>query len=156
MTSQLIIGAQAPDFTLPADDGSTVTLSALQGKNVVVYFYPKADTSGCTIEAKDFTDRAAQFEAANTIVLGISPDEIKALCKFRDKYSLGVRLLADTEKKVLETYGVWVEKSMYGRKYMGVERTTILVDASGKIAKIWPKVSVTGHAEDVLGVVKQM
>ncbi len=156
MTNTLTIGAQAPNFSLPADDGGTVTLSALQGKNVVVYFYPKADTSGCTIEAKDFTDRAAQFEAANTIVLGISPDEIKTLCKFRDKYSLAVRLLADTEKQAAEAYGVWVEKSMYGKKYMGIERSTILVDASGKIARIWPKVKIPDHAEEVLAAAKAL
>ncbi len=148
------INAPAPDFSLTADDGSTVSLSSLRGKNVVLYFYPKADTSGCTIEAQDFTARAAQFTAANTVVLGISPDEVKALCKFRDKYTLGVTLLSDPNKTMLHAYGVWVEKSMYGKKYMGVERSTVLVDTNGVITRIWPKVKIPGHAQEVLEAVQ--
>jgi len=140
----------APDFTLPCDDGENVTLSDLRGYNVVLYFYPKDDTSGCTVEALDFTALLPQFEAANTRVLGISPDNVASHCKFKNKHALTVPLLADEEKTTLQAYGVWVEKSMYGRKYMGVERTTYLIDAQGKIAQIWRKVSVPSHAEAVL------
>jgi len=140
----------APNFTLPCDDGENVTLSDLRGFQVVLYFYPKDDTSGCTVEALDFTAHMAQFEAANTRVFGISPDNVASHCKFKDKHALTVPLLADEEKTTLQAYGVWVEKSMYGRKYMGVERTTYLIDAQGKIAQIWRKVSVLSHAEAVL------
>jgi len=140
----------APDFTLPCDDGKNVTLSDLRGGNVVLYFYPKDDTSGCTVEAVDFTALLLQFEAENTRVFGISPDGVASHCKFKDKHALTVPLLADEEKTTLQAYGVWGEKSMYGRKYMGVERTTLLIDAQGKIAQIWRKVSVSGHAEAVL------
>jgi peroxiredoxin Q/BCP len=149
-------GAKAPDFELPADDGTRVKLSKLRGRPVVLYFYPKDDTSGCTREAKDFTALAADFEKAGAAVYGISPDSVASHDKFRCKHDLAVRLLADEEKSVATAYGVWVEKSMYGKKYMGVERSTFLIDGKGKLAAVWRKVSVPGHAEDVLAAVKAL
>ncbi|PZP85388.1 MAG: thioredoxin-dependent thiol peroxidase [Azospirillum brasilense] len=149
-TSTVSVGDKAPAFSLPADSGEVISLSSLKGKNVVLYFYPKDDTSGCTIEAKDFRDLADAFGKANTVVLGVSKDSLKSHCKFRDKYELNFNLLSDEEGKACEAYGTWVEKSMYGKKYMGIQRATFLIDAAGKIAQIWPKVSVTGHAAEVL------
>jgi peroxiredoxin Q/BCP len=149
-------GKDAPDFALPDADGGTVRLASLKGRPVVVYFYPKDDTSGCTAEAKDFTCLAAEFKRAGAEVIGISPDSPESHRKFQEKYDLGVRLLADEERKAAEAYSVWVEKSMYGRKYMGIERSTFLVDASGKIAKSWRKVKVPGHAEEVLEAVRAL
>ncbi len=143
-------GAMAPDFSLPADNGETVSLSALKGQQVVLYFYPKDDTSGCTKEAIAFSGLLDEFKAANTVVLGMSPDSAGKHDKFKAKHDLTVTLVADEDKTTLETYGVWVEKSMYGRKYMGVERSTFLIDADGKIARVWRKVKVPGHAEEVL------
>ena len=143
-------GAMAPDFTLPADNGETVSLSAHKGQQVVLYFYPKDDTSGCTKEAVAFSGLVDDFKAANTVILGMSPDSAKKHDKFKQKHDLAVTLVADEEKAALEAYGVWVEKSMYGRKYMGVERSTFLIGADGKIAKVWRKVKVPGHAEAVL------
>ncbi len=145
----LAAGDLAPDFTLAGDRGE-VTLSAFRGRPVVVYFYPKDDTSGCTREAIDFTALLPEFEKRGAVVVGVSPDGVKAHEKFRAKHALGVELASDPEKAVLEAWGVWVEKSMYGRKYMGVERATFLVAADGKIAAIWRKVKVPGHAEAVL------
>lgn len=149
-------GAKAPDFLLPADDGSTVKLSKLKGRPVVLYFYPKDDTTGCTREAKDFTDLSSDFAKAGAEVYGISPDSVKSHDKFRAKHGLSVRLLSDEEKGVSLAFGVWMEKSMYGKKYMGVERSTFLIDAKGQIAKVWRKVSVPGHAEEVLAAVKAL
>lgn len=149
-------GKKAPNIKLPDADGEIVDLSKLKGSPVVVYFYPKDDTSGCTKEAIEFTAQMEEYEKAGTIVLGISPDSEKSHKKFADKHSLSVRLLADTEKKAAETYGVWVEKSMYGRKYMGVERATFLIDKSGKVARIWRKVKVPGHVDEVLAAVKEL
>ena len=149
-------GDKAPDFDLPDDTGKTVKLSKLKGRPVVIYFYPKDDTSGCTVEAKDFSALKAKFEAAGAEVIGISPDSVKSHDKFKCKYGLVHTLLADEEKTACEAYGVWVEKSMYGKKYMGVERSTFLVDAKGRIAKSWRKVKVPGHAEDVLEAVKAL
>lgn len=146
----LKVGDTAPDFDLATDGGGRVRLSELKGKPVVVYFYPKDDTSGCTKEAQEFTALLPEFEKRGAVVIGISPDGVKAHEKFRAKYELGVTLASDEDKSVLEAWGVWVEKSMYGRKYMGVERTTVLVDATGKVAAVWPKVKVTGHAAAVL------
>ena len=146
----LQIGKKAPDFHLDADGGTKLKLSALKGRPIVLYFYPKDDTSGCTREALDFTALADKFEAAGAIVVGVSPDSAKKHDKFKTKHNLTIRLAADEDHKVCEAYGVWVEKSMYGRKYMGVERTTFIIDKAGKIAKIWSKVKVPGHAEDVL------
>jgi thioredoxin-dependent peroxiredoxin len=149
-------GDQAPDFELPTESGETVKLSKLKGRPVVVYFYPKDDTSGCTAEAKDFTRLAADFKKAGIEVIGISPDSPESHRKFARKYDLKVRLAADSDKAVANAYGVWVEKSMYGRKYMGVERSTFLIDKTGRIAGSWRKVKVTGHAEEVLAAAKAL
>lgn len=154
MTIQLKIGAKAPDFTLPIDGGETLKLSDLKGQQVVLYFYPKDDTSGCTKEAMEFNALRKQFEKAGAVIVGMSPDSVKSHDKFKAKYELGFTLASDEEKSALEAYGVWVEKSMYGRKYMGVERTTVLVGADGKIKQIWAKVKVDGHAKEVLEAVK--
>ena len=148
--STIETGQKAPQFSLPRDGGGTVSLADYAGKTVVLYFYPKDDTSGCTVEAVDFTARAAEFEKAGAVVIGMSPDPVKKHDKFIDKHDLNVILASDEEKSVLEAYGVWVEKSMYGRKYMGVERTTVLIDGEGVVRKIWEKVKVPGHAEEVL------
>lgn len=147
-------GMQAPDFELPDADGATVRLSALRGHPVVVYFYPKDDTEGCTAEARDFTCLAGDFAGASTTLLGISPDSPASHRKFQDKHGLDLRLLSDERRTAAEAYGVWVEKSMYGRKFMGVERATFLIDGSGRIARTWRKVRVPGHAEEVLAAVR--
>jgi peroxiredoxin Q/BCP len=149
-------GDAAPDFALPDADDVTVKLSELRGQPVVVYFYPKDDTEGCTAEAKDFTCLAGDFKRAKAALVGISPDSTASHRKFRDKFDLGVRLLSDDGHAVAEAYGVWVEKSMYGRTFMGVERATFLIDKSGMIARSWRKVRVPGHAEDVLEAVRAM
>lgn len=154
MASELAVGAPAPDFSLPDHAGETVRLASFAGKALVLYFYPKDDTSGCTAEAIDFNGKAAAFAKAGAAILGVSPDPVKSHAKFRAKHGLGIPLLADEEKTLLGAYGVWVEKSMYGKKYMGVERTTVLVDKAGKIAKVWPKVKVPGHVDEVLAAVK--
>lgn len=147
-------GSKAPDFELPGGDGTPVRLSKLKGKPVVLYFYPKDDTSGCTREAQDFSALKGAFSKAGIEVFGISPDSVKSHEKFSRKHGLAVRLLADEDKEVASAYGVWVEKSMYGRKYMGVERSTFLIDGKGKVRKVWRKVSVPGHAEAVLAEAK--
>ncbi|MBW8637098.1 peroxiredoxin [Hoeflea sp. WL0058] len=147
-------GNEAPDFALPRDGGGTVTLSELRGKKVVLFFYPKDDTSGCTAEAIAFTGLKSDFEKAGAILLGMSPDKPAKHDKFIAKHDLNVMLASDEEKTTLEKYGVWVEKSMYGRKYMGVERTTVLIDEDGVISRIWRKVKVPGHAEEVLDAAK--
>jgi peroxiredoxin Q/BCP len=154
MTQKIAVGQQAPDFTLPGDGGSTIALSNLKGKKVVVYFYPKDDTSGCTKEAMDFNRLKSAFADAGTHIIGVSADDVASHDKFKKKYDLTFPLASDEDKTTLEAYGVWVEKSMYGRKYMGVERTTVLIDASRTIAKIWPKVKVPDHAEEVLQAAK--
>ena len=154
--AELTIGDKAPDFRLPRNGGGDISLSDLKGKAVVLYFYPKDDTSGCTAEAIDFSALGAQFEAANTVVIGISPDSVKSHDKFAAKHSLTVMLAADEDKSALEAYGVWKEKSMYGKKYMGVERTTFLISPDGKVAKIWSKVKVPGHAQAVLDEAKAL
>jgi thioredoxin-dependent peroxiredoxin len=148
--AELKQGSKAPEITLLDDTGAQFKLSALKGKNVVLYFYPKADTPGCTKEACSFRDELPRIQKAGTVVVGVSPDPVKAIAKFKEKFKLPFTLLADEEHKVCEAYGVWAEKSMYGRKYMGVERTTLIIDASGKIAKIFPKVKVDGHTAEVL------
>jgi peroxiredoxin Q/BCP len=150
------IGQSAPNFDLPRDGGGTISLSDLRGKPVVVYFYPKDDTSGCTVEAKDFSSLKPEFEKAGATVIGLSPDSVKSHDKFKAKHELTVDLVSDADRKAVEAYGVWVEKSMYGRKYMGVERATFLIDRDGKVAKIWHKVSVPGHAQQVLDAVKAL
>ncbi|WP_455474812.1 peroxiredoxin [Bartonella sp. B30(2025)] len=143
-------GTPAPDFNLPRDGGGTVRLSDLKGKIIILYFYPKDDTSGCTSEAVDFTRLKEKFDKIGAVVIGISPDSVKKHDKFKIKHELDVVLVSDEEKTTFNNYGVWVEKSMYGRKYMGVERSTFLIDSTGKIAEEWRKVSVPGHAENVL------
>jgi len=148
--TELQSGSQAPDFNLPGDGGANVSLSAHAGKTVVLFFYPKDDTSGCTAEAVDFTRLKPQFDAAGIVLIGMSPDSAKSHDKFKAKHDLQVHLASDEEKTTLEAYGVWVEKSMYGRKYMGVERSTFLIKPDGTIGQIWRKVKVPGHAEEVL------
>ena len=143
-------GDPAPPISLDTDSGQPFELASLRGQNVVLYFYPKADTPGCTKESCDFRDHSKKFSKANTVVVGVSPDPSKAQAKFKEKFDLPFALLADKDHKAAEDYGVWVEKSMYGRKYMGIERTTFLVDPKGIIKKIFPKVKVEGHAADVL------
>ena len=146
----LTIGTRAPDFSLPATDGREISLDSLKGRKVVLYFYPKDDTSGCTLEAQNFQALKAEFMAADTEIVGVSPDSLKSHDKFRAKYGLDFTLASDEATAMLQAYGVWVEKSMYGRKYMGVERTTVLLDRDGLIAQVWSKVKVPGHAEEVL------
>jgi peroxiredoxin Q/BCP len=143
-------GDQAPDFELQDDAGNPLTLSSLKGKTVVLYFYPKADTPGCTKEACEFRDSVSAFTAKGAAVVGVSPDEPTAQAKFKSKFDLTFPLLADTENKVSEAYGVWQEKSMYGKKYMGVARTTFVIGADGKIRKVFEKVKPEGHAAEVL------
>ncbi len=151
----LAAGDKAPDFTLAVDGGGSISLSALKGKNVVVYFYPKDDTPGCTIEAKDFRDHMAEFTAANTAIIGISKDSVKSHEKFKEKYCLPFTLASDETGKTCEDYGVWVEKSMYGKKYMGIDRTTLLIGPDGVIKRVWNKVKVDGHVAQVLGEVQK-
>jgi peroxiredoxin Q/BCP len=143
-------GDQAPDFTMPATGGRTVSLGALRGKPFILYFYPKADTPGCTKEACAFQEVLPQFGSIGIDVIGVSPDKMKPIERFAEKYSLTFPLASDEGHAVAERYGTWVEKSMYGRKYMGMERSTFLIDSTGNVAKAWRKVSVTGHAADVM------
>jgi thioredoxin-dependent peroxiredoxin len=150
----LEIGDNAPDFTLPTDGVGTMRLSDLKGQNVVLYFYPKDDTSGCTAEACQFRDLFPKFGRTDTTVIGISRDSIASHDKFKKKYKLPFTLASDEQGKVTERYGVWVQKSMYGRKYMGVERSTFLIDGKGVIRGIWRKVKVPAHAEEVLNAIK--
>jgi len=150
MASGLSVGDMAPEFSLPGDGGSTIALSSYRGKKVVLYFYPKDDTSGCTKEAIEFNGLKAEFAKVDTVIVGMSPDSPKSHDKFKAKYDLTFPIAADENKIALDAYGVWVEKSMYGRKYMGVERTTVLIGADGRILAIWPKVKVDGHAAEVL------
>ncbi len=152
----LSTGSLAPDFTLPTDTGDDLTLSSLRGQPVVLYFYPKDDTSGCTTQACEFRDMFPRFDTSNAVILGVSPDPVKSHQKFKAKYELPFTLIADTEKVACQAYDVWKEKSMYGRKYMGVERTTFIIDASGHIAHIFEKVKPAGHAEKVMEIVSAM
>jgi peroxiredoxin Q/BCP len=145
-----VAGTAAPDFTLLTDAGEALTLSSLRGRPVVLYFYPKDDTPGCTTQACEFRDAFPAFDGSKAVVLGISPDSVKSHAKFKAKFNLPFTLLADTEKVVAGEYDVWKEKSMYGRKYMGVERTTFLIDANGNIARVFPKVKPAGHAAEVM------
>ncbi len=149
-------GDSAPDFTLPRDGGGAVSLVDYRGRKLVLFFYPKDDTSGCTAEAIDFTGLADAFAASGTDLLGVSPDSVASHDRFRDKHGLKVALASDESKEMLQAYGVWAEKSMYGRKYMGVDRTTVLIDPEGRIARIWRKVSVPGHAEEVLAAAQAL
>ena len=156
MAEILTTGAKAPDFTLPGDGAAGHSLSSLLGKKLVLYFYPKDDTSGCTQEAIDFNRLKPEFAKAGTVIVGVSPDSAKSHDKFKAKHGLDFTLLADEGKTMLEAYGVWTEKSMYGRKYMGVERTTFLIDAAGTIAQVWSKVKVPGHADAVLEAARKL
>ncbi|MCB1536859.1 MAG: peroxiredoxin [Rhodoblastus sp.] len=144
------IGAKAPGFNLERDGGGKAKLADFKGRKLVLYFYPKDDTSGCTTEAKDFSALAKDFEKAGAVVVGVSPDPAKKHDRFKAKHDLAVMLLSDESTAMLEAWGVWKEKSMYGRKYMGVERTTFLIDGKGIVRQIWPKVKVAGHAQAVL------
>tara|TARA_B100000586_G_scaffold196239_1_gene144957 strand:- start:523 stop:999 length:477 start_codon:yes stop_codon:yes gene_type:complete len=150
------VGGKAPDFALSNQDGESVRLSDSSGKWMVVYFYPKDDTPGCTVEAIEFTELRKQFENENAVLLGVSPDTEAKHCKFIDKHKLSIDLLADIEKTMLSDYGVWQEKSMYGRTYMGVVRTTYLIDPKGNIAEVWTKVKAKGHAGAVLERLKEI
>lgn len=154
--AELKVGSKAPDFTALTDTGEKLKLSSLKGKKVVLYFYPKADTPGCTKEACNFRDEMPRIEAANTVVLGASPDPVKAVAKFKEKYNLPFTLLADEDHATAERYGVWVEKTNYGKTYMGVERTTFVIGTDGKIASIFRKVKVDGHTEEVLAALAQV
>ena len=144
------VNDDAPEFSVCDQDGDNVNLKDFGGKWVIMYFYPKHDTPGCTIEANEFTSLSDDFESENAVVLGVSPDDEKSHCKFIGKYKLNIKLLADTEKELVKKYGVWKEKSMYGRTYMGVARTTFLIDDKGSVAEIWNNVKAKGHAEIVL------
>jgi peroxiredoxin Q/BCP len=149
-------GQTAPDFTLPRDGGGSVTLSGFRPGKVVLYFYPKDDTPGCTLEAQDFNARLAEFAAAGTTVIGLSKDSVKSHDKFCRKHGLGIILASDETGNVSEEYGVWGEKSMYGRIYMGIERTTVLIDGAGRVARVWNKVGVKGHADEVLAAARAL
>jgi len=149
-------GTPAPAFNLKRDGGGAVALQDFAGKKLVLYFYPKADTPGCTKESIAFNGLRQAFAAADTAILGVSADEVVAQDKFKAKYDLEIPLGSDPDRAMLEAYGVWVEKSMYGRKYMGIERATLLIDRDGTVAKTWPKVKVPGHAEEVLEAAKAL
>lgn len=154
--AELKEGDKAPDFTIPADDGGEISMSKLKGKPVVLYFYPKDDTPGCTAEACSFRDNLPKFGKIEAGVIGISRDSVASHQKFKKKHELNFRLGSDDCGDVTEAYGVWVEKSMYGRKYMGIERATFLIDAKGVVRKIWRKVKVPGHSEEVLKALKEL
>jgi thioredoxin-dependent peroxiredoxin len=149
-------GTKAPSFNLPRDGGGTVSLADFAGRKLVLYFYPRADTSGCTKEAIDFSRLRGDFARADTEIVGVSADPVPALAKFKAKHQLAIALASDEKHRMLETYGVWQEKSLYGRKFLGVVRTTFLIGPDGRIAKVWPKVSVDGHAAEVLAAAKAL
>jgi peroxiredoxin Q/BCP len=156
MRRKLGVGDKAPDFKLPDDSGAIRTLKSFYKKKLVLYFYPKDDTGGCTKEAIDFNTHKRDFEKAGAVILGVSPDSTASHQKFKTKHALDLNLVSDETKSTLEAYGVWTEKSMYGRHYMGVERTTFLIAPDGKIAQVWNKVKVPGHADAVLGAIKAL
>lgn len=156
MAEWVAVGTAAPAFQLTADDGSKVRLSSFKGQPVVLYFYPKDDTPGCTKEACAFRDRSAEIAALGAKVLGVSPDSVERHAKFRDKYALNFPLLADPDHQVAEKYGAWREKNMYGKKSFGIQRSTYLIDAQGKVAKVWPRVQVAGHDEQVLAALREL
>ncbi|MGE6786010.1 peroxiredoxin [Ensifer adhaerens] len=149
-------GDVAPDFTLPRDGGGAISLSALRGRPVVLFFYPKDDTQACTLEAISFSQLADKFAASGVALIGLSPDSVKKHDRFAKKHNLTVTLAADEEKSVVDAYGVWVEKMMYGRKYMGVERSTFLIGSDGVVVRVWEKVKVDGHAREVLEAAKAL
>lgn len=154
--ADLDVGDVAPQFELPRDGGGSLSLASLRGRPVVLYFYPQDDTTSCTNEAIGFSQLKLEFEKAGAVVIGLSPDSVKKHDKFKAKYDLAVDLVADEERKVIEAYHLWVEKTMYGRKYMGVERATFLIGKDGRIARIWRQVRVKGHAEEVLAAVRAL
>lgn len=156
MPRELEVGMRAPAFSLQRDGGGTISLADFAGRKLVVYFYPRADTPGCTKEAIDFSRLKTAFGKAGTEILGVSADPVRAQDKFKAKHKLSIALASDETHRMLEAYGVWQEKSMYGRKFMGIARATFLIGADGRIAQIWPKVSVTGHAEAVLAAAKAL
>jgi peroxiredoxin Q/BCP len=156
MADWIEVGKKAPAFTLTADDGKKVKLSDLKGRPVVLYFYPRDDTPGCTKEACAFRDRQAEMEQLGAKVLGVSPDTIESHVKFRDKFTLNFPLLADPDHAVAEKYGAWREKNMYGKKSMGIQRSTYLIDANGKVAKVWQRVQVDGHDDEVIEALKTL
>ncbi len=156
MGQELVAGAKAPAFTLPRDGGGKVSLKDFKGGNLVLYFYPKSDTPGCTKEAIAFSRLRADFAEAGTVILGVSADPVAVQVKFKAKYKLAIALGSDETKNMLAAYGAWGEKSMYGRKYMGVIRKTLLIDAAGRIVRVWPKVRVPGHAEEVLSAARNV
>ncbi|MFM9864534.1 MAG: peroxiredoxin [Micropepsaceae bacterium] len=156
MAKSLAEGGKAPAFTLETDGGKKVSLKDFAGKPIVLYFYPKDDTPGCTKEALDFSASAAAFKKAGAAVIGVSKDSVASHDKFKKKHTLSLILASDPEGEVIESYGSWVEKSMYGRKYMGIDRSTFLIDGKGRLAKIWRKVKVPGHVEEVLAVTKSL
>lgn len=149
-TVSLIAGANAPDFSLNSDNDEQIKLSDYKGKKVVLYFYPKDDTPGCTAEACSFRDGFSEIQKKGAMVFGVGPDSVESHKKFKEKFHLNFPLLSDIDKKVVSTYGVWKEKNMYGKKYMGIERTTFIIDEAGKIKKVFPKVKVDGHYDEVL------
>jgi thioredoxin-dependent peroxiredoxin len=149
-------GDRAPAFSLKADDGTTVTLKSLAGKNVVLFFYPRDDTPGCTKEACGFRDALPRFEGIDAVVLGVSPDSLESHRKFKQKYDLPFPLLVDEGHRLADEFGVWKQKSMYGLKFMGIERTTVIIDRKGRIARIFPKVKVPGHVEEVEKAVREL
>jgi peroxiredoxin Q/BCP len=155
MPTKLAEGAHAPDFHLPRDGGASVSLKDFKGRKLVLYFYPKADTPGCTLEAKDFSRLESAFTKAGAALLGVSADAVKKQDAFKAKHNLKTPLASDESHGMLEAYGVWGEKSMYGRTYMGISRTTVLIGADGRVIRIWPKVEVEGHAEEVLAAAKE-
>ncbi|MBI3467217.1 MAG: thioredoxin-dependent thiol peroxidase [Planctomycetes bacterium] len=156
MSDWLEEGQSAPDFTLAADNGSKVKLSALRGKPAVLYFYPRDDTPGCTKEACAFRDQQSAIARHGATVLGVSTDDVASHVKFRDKYKLNFPLLADTDHRVAEKYGAWREKNMYGKKSMGIQRSTFLIDAEGKVRKVWKRVQVDGHDAEVLKALEEL
>jgi len=156
MSAKIVPGSKAPGFTLPHDGGGEVSLADFKGRKLVLYFYPKADTSGCTIEAKDFSRLAPAFTRAGSAILGVSADPIPKLEKFKAKHGLTIMLGSDESHEVLNAYGAWVKKSMFGHRYMGVQRNTYLIGPDGKIARVWEKVKVAGHADEVLAAAKEL
>ncbi len=156
MPHELSPGAMAPAFTLPRDGGGSISLADFAGRKLVLYFYPRADTSGCTKEAIDFSRLKAAFSKAGTEILGVSADPVPAQDKFKAKHKLAIALASDEKHRMLDAYGVWQEKSMYGRKFMGIVRTTVLIGPEQRVSRVWPKVSVTGHAEEVLAAARAL